>query len=111
EVGNLKQVWLRVPVYAGDLASIDDKEKVSFDRFGAVVNDKSPTATPLAEAPPIASALASSVDLYYEADNTAGWRPGQRLAVKLPLRRQEAVAVVPWSAVQLDVNGTAWVYV
>ena len=39
EVGNLKQVWLRVPVYAGDLASIDDKEKVSFDRFGAVVND------------------------------------------------------------------------
>ncbi len=37
-------------------------------------------------------------------------RPGERLAVRLPLKATDRALVVPHSAVVYDVNGGTWVY-
>ncbi|HEV3021097.1 MAG TPA: efflux transporter periplasmic adaptor subunit, partial [Pirellulales bacterium] len=68
------------------------------------------TAEPVS-APPTATALAATVDLYYELDNPDGaYRPGQRVGVTLVLAGQDENLVVPWSAVVHDSQGGSWVY-
>ena len=67
-------------------------------------------AQPIA-APPTATALASTVDIYYELPNSTGeLRPGARVSVELPLATEDEARVLPWSAVVHDINGGAWVY-
>lgn len=110
EVVTLKEVWLRVPIYVGDLPSVDAGIRVRFDRLGTVPVEKSPDGEPVAQAPPIATPLTASLDLFYLVNNNADWRPGERVTVQLPLRLRKQVAMLPWSAVQFDVLGGAWVY-
>ena len=63
-------------------------------------------------APPSADPLTASADIIYEIDNTeAGLRPGERVAVTVPLRGEEESLVVPWAAVLYDFDGGTWVYV
>jgi hypothetical protein len=53
------------------------------------------------------------VDLFFELQNSAGTvRPGERLAVRLPLRSAAAAdaIVIPRAAVVYDINGGTWVY-
>ena len=60
--------------------------------------------------PPSANPLAASVDLFYQLDNhNDPLRPGERVAVELPLVTEQRSLVVPWSAVIFDVNGGTWV--
>src|SRR6185436_4963081 len=67
-------------------------------------------AKPVA-APPTASVLASTIDLYYELPNPAGvLRPGQRITVRVKLQGASEQRVVPWSAVMHDIHGGTWVY-
>jgi RND family efflux transporter MFP subunit len=109
EIVDLKQLWLRVPVYAGQVNEIDNERDVS---VGAL-NGSSSTylATPI-QAPPTANALAASIDLYYRVDNTSGrFRPGERVSVHVPLRGEEQSLVVPRAAILRDIHGTPWVYV
>src|SRR5204862_2727757 len=68
------------------------------------------SARPVKDAPQAASAAAATVDLFYEMENTDHLRPGQRVAVTLPLRGEEESVVVPWSAIVFDIHGGTWVY-
>lgn len=74
EVVDFSRVWLRVPVFAGDLNAISAHTEVSVrDVSGA---GPSWRATRVA-APPTADPLAVTADLYFEIDNAAGQlRPG-----------------------------------
>lgn len=103
-------LWLRVPLYVGDLSAVDAAK-------GARIHDLSEAAGAAGRparfiaGPPSADAAAATADLYFEAANHDGrLRPGQRVGVSLALRGQERGRVVPWSAVLYDFEGGTWVY-
>jgi RND family efflux transporter MFP subunit len=97
-------LWVRVPVYVGDLALIDSRAE-------ALVGAALTVAKPI-QAPPSADAAAGTVDLFYELANAGGsFFPGQRVDAALVLGTSMAEQlVVPRSALLYDTYGVAWVY-
>lgn len=110
EIAARDPLWVRVPVYVGDMPSIDAAR-------GARVHEMSdrPGAegrhARLVSGPPSADPGSATADLYFEIGNADGaLRPGQRVGVTLVLREQERGRVVPWAAVLYDIHGGTWVY-
>ncbi len=105
------RVWVRVPVYAGDVATIDRRATARVVPLGSTTTASGYPARPVA-GPPTADPRSASVDLYYELGNPGGrFRPGERVTVELPLSAVGGpTLVVPWSAIVYDANGGAWVY-
>lgn len=71
EVANLKKVWVRVPVYVGDLADMDLEADAS---VGDLALRPGQLGRPgkTAKAPPSANPGAATVDLFYETINEEG---------------------------------------
>jgi membrane fusion protein, heavy metal efflux system len=110
EVMDLTRVWVRTPVYVGDLPTIDASAKASVGNFSAVTGTGQWPAQP-AGAPPSANAANGTVDLFYELDNAKpALSPGQRVSVSLPLKEEAESLTLPWSAVVIDIHGGNWVY-
>ena len=110
DLGNLKQFWVRVPVYVGDVGRLDTSASAQVGNLSSTAGAKTLAAKPV-QAPPSANAAASTVDLFYELANDGGaFRFGQKVGVSIPLRDGEESLVVPWSAVTHDINGGTWVY-
>ncbi|HEX4132745.1 MAG TPA: efflux RND transporter periplasmic adaptor subunit [Pirellulales bacterium] len=110
EVMDADPIWVRVAVYVGELAELDAEAAATITQ-----ESQSGKATPMVArsiaAPPTATPLASTVDLYYELPNPKGvLRPGQRVDVAISLRGQQESTVVPWSAVIHDIQGGTWLY-
>jgi len=111
EVAGLDMVWVRVPVYVGDVASVDPKEPAEIEAFGTPAGDKPIFARPV-EGPLLSDAGAVSTDLFYELANGGGrFRIGQKVGSRLVLKDSADNLVVPWSGVLFDMQGGAWVYV
>lgn len=110
EVVNLASVWIRVPVYVGDLRLIDRQQSARVHAINEWPNTRSSLARPV-NAPPTANPTNDTADLYFElANNDGSLRPGQKIGVTLAESTSEESLVVPWSAVIYDINGGAWVY-
>ena len=118
EVVSLEKVWVRVAVYVGLADQVAADAEATITNLGGAGPGRSPSdgaaasrrATPV-PAPPSADPLTASADLMYEVDNAAkDLRPGERVAVTVPLRGEEESLVVPWAAVLYDFDGAAWVY-
>lgn len=110
EITNLSSVWIRVPVYVGELNEIVRNAAAQIHALAAEPGAPTRAARPIA-APPSANALASTADLYFALPNGDGsLRPGQRVGVTLNLRGAEESLVIPWSAVLHDLHGGTWVY-
>lgn len=110
EVADLSQVWVRVPVFVGDLQEIATTESAAIGELSVRPGAPTRIAKP-ALAPPSANSLTSTGDLYYELDNReAKLAPGQRVGVTVPLRGETESLAVPWSAVIHDIYGGTWVY-
>lgn len=110
EITALDPLWVRVPVYAGEANTISPNATAHITRLGAKPGDAAVPARSAA-APPSATALASTVDFYFELPNAdARFRPGERVSVSLPLTTAENNLVVPWTAVLHDIYGGQWVY-
>ncbi len=113
EVVNLDRVWLRVPVYVGDLKEVEPEAEASVEDIAGASRAQSGSGLPAAPvaAPPSANSAAGTVDLYYALDNRqTKLRPGQRVAVALKLKAEAQSLAVPWSAVIHDIHGGTWVY-
>lgn len=107
---NPSRLWIRVPVYAGDLARVHSAAEARAGSLSGNVDANAWAAKPVS-APPSANAAAATVDLYYEIQNPDGaLRLGQRVGVHVPLREDGESLVVPFSAIVHDVQGGAWVY-
>jgi len=110
DVAGLDPVWIKVPVYVGDL------DRIAADhgaRVGGLADPPGMEARPARPviAPPSGDPLAATVNLYYEVDNHDGsLRPGQRVGVTLSLKGNEESLVVPRSSLIRDVQGGTWVY-
>jgi len=114
EIIDLTRVWIRVPVYVGDIADIAQGEPVAVGHLIGRPGESDRSAQPIA-APPSANPLANTVDMYYELENPVGdlvraLLPGQRVGVTIPLHSKEESLIVPWSAVIHDLNSGTWVF-
>jgi RND family efflux transporter MFP subunit len=111
DIVSLQTLWVRVPVYAGDQAAINAKENAfvrGLSEFGG--SSTAVVARPVT-GPQTSDPLSTSIDLYYEVDNSKGnFRPGQRISVTLPYKGTKSALVVPFSAVLYDIHGGTWVY-
>ncbi|HEV7734511.1 MAG TPA: membrane fusion protein MtrC [Candidatus Binatia bacterium] len=104
-------LWVRVSVYAGDLAVIDRTAPAGVEPLGVEPGTLRHRARPI-PVPLSAGTAPAMVDLFYEVDGVdEGMRPGQRVTVALPLRGDAESRVVPGAAVLYDIHGSAWVYV
>ena len=110
EIMNTESLWIRVPVYVGETDDLAIDEPAAIGELASRPGQERIKAEPLA-APPTATALASTVDLYYVLPNSGGkLRPGQRVSVQLPLRVDKEQRAIPWSAVVQDIHGGSWIY-
>src|SRR5262249_21219055 len=81
EVVDLSQLWVRVPVYVGDLSEVAAGESASVGDLVSRPGAAACLAKP-APAPPSANAVAGTADLYFEMDNhDCKLAPGQRVGV------------------------------
>ncbi len=104
ELLNLKRLWLRVRIPQIEASAVRSGEMATLTASGRQV-----MARPIS-GPATGDPLASTVDLYYELDNSS-LSPDQRVEVSLPLRGSGQQLVVPAGAVVTDVYGGSWVYV
>lgn len=110
EVMNDQDMWIKVPVYVGDLHELDRKQSARLTPLNGRQSQKDVIAKPVA-LPPTAMPLSASVDLYYEVANSDHrFRPGQKVAANLPLTAKAEIKAVPWSAIVYDIYGGQWVY-
>ncbi|QDU49489.1 efflux RND transporter periplasmic adaptor subunit [Gimesia panareensis] len=110
EVMNGEKLWVKVPVYAGELDEIDATKPVRITLLDGHFTQQDVMGKPVS-LPPTALPLSAAVDLYYEIDNqNHRYRPGQKVSVNVPLTGKSYVKSVPWSALIYDVYGGQWVY-
>jgi RND family efflux transporter MFP subunit len=110
EVADFSRVWIRVPVYAGD---VDSVSRAPSARVRDIDGQGLPRQAVRVPAPPTADPLAVTADLYFELANPDGQlRPGQKMTVLLSSRTSPRKGIaVPVSAILYDIHGGAWVYV
>jgi RND family efflux transporter MFP subunit len=110
EITGADPVWIKVPVYAGDLAAIDMNEPARAHSLADSVGAKAQAAEPVA-APFSADPDAATVDLFYELSNAnLSYLPGQKVSVTLTLKGAKENLTVPYSSILYDMYGSAWVY-
>lgn len=108
-MGRQASPWVRVSVYAADLADLDRGASGLVRPIGAAALAGVP-ARPVA-GPPTSNAALGTVDLFYVLQNAGGYVVGQRVAVDLPTRGSSAGVLIPASAIVRDIHGGEWVYV
>jgi hypothetical protein len=102
-------LWVRVPIYAGDLEQINRSASAQISSLGRR-NHAARTARPV-DIPYSGATAAAVIELYYELSNPDGtWRPGQKVTAAVPLEGATDALVVPIDAVLYDIHGGAWVY-
>jgi RND family efflux transporter MFP subunit len=101
-------LWVRVPLYAGDLAAVARGSSATVTTLGP----GGPSyAAAFIDAPPRADPGAATTEVAYALmQGVRGLRPGERVMVTIPLVSSEEALVAPWSAVVYDVEGGTWVY-
>ncbi len=103
-------LWVRVPVYVGDLQGIATSRGASIQDPGAQPGTPGRSARAVT-GPPSADPAAVTADLYFEvANHDRRLRPGQRVGVTVMRHAEMEGLVVPWSAVLHDLHGGTWVY-
>ena len=110
EVVDTRTVWIRVPVYVGDLPDLAIDLPCSVGNLSKRQKEEPHPAKPVG-APPSANALAGTVDVFYELDNTATkYSPGHRVGVTVPIKGEAESLTVPEGAILHDIHGGTWVY-
>lgn len=104
-------VWIRVPVFIGDLDQVDTGKPVSIQPMGGISKGASLTAKPV-RGPVIGDAETATTDIYYSMENPQGiFRIGEKAIVSLPKISTVSPLSIPRSSVLYDINGGCWVYI
>ncbi len=113
EVVDTDVMWVRVPIYADTVPQIrtDATARITgLDGRPQRELDETTVARPVV-APPSADPLGTTVDLFFEIDNSArSFRPGQRVGVELVMQDAAENLVVPAASLLYDIYGGTWVY-
>ena len=109
DIAKIDPIWIRVPVYVGELERLSSASTVVIHNIGRAPGVDGRRVRRV-RGVPAGNASAATVDLFYEVDNSSmKHRPGERVGISFASGKSEAV-VVPWSAVIHDINGGTWVY-
>lgn len=110
DISALSPVWVRVPVYMGDLQSIDLSREVNIQSLSDTKGEKIRIAKPVSL--PVSSGGSSLTDIFFELPNEDKiFYPGEKVNVTLPLSSTTSSLAVPYSAIVYDFNGGQWLYV
>ena len=106
-ISDWSSLWLRIPVFEGDLPRIDQTDPAEVSKPGI----ESPMLAMPTNIPQPTEHGRRTVDLFYEVANADGaLRPGEAVSVELPTGKTAKQVVVPKSAVLWDGMANAWVY-
>ena len=106
EVVGTSALWVRVPLFVAEARRVRPDAVATVSAFGSTEHQD---ALPAA-APPVADAVASTVDLTYELGTVQDFRQGERVEVELTYKDDGPTIVVPASAIVRDAHGGAWIY-
>jgi RND family efflux transporter MFP subunit len=111
DIVSINKVWVRVPIYAGDLDIVEAQNPASVRQLsGLSTGGRQYVARPV-PSPVTADPLNTSVDLFYELPNPDNsFRPGQRVSVSLSLKGTTVATVTPYASLIYDIHGGSWVY-
>jgi hypothetical protein len=107
EVARQDPLWIKVPVYVGDLDAVDKAADAVVRPFGGGPEPALISAKPV-QGPPLSDA--SSASRLLRSGIAPGPRIGQKLAVSLTKKTAEAGLAVPVAAILYDISGGTWVY-
>ncbi|WP_202799970.1 efflux RND transporter periplasmic adaptor subunit [Schlesneria paludicola] len=103
-------LWVKVPVYVGDLAELDLTQTARLTLLSGRHSASDIFVKPAA-LPPTSIPLAAAVDVYYTLPNDQrAFQPGQKIAAHLGLKGDAKQLAIPWSSVIHDIYGGQWVY-
>lgn len=109
DVVNRAALWVRVPLYAGDLDRIDRTAPATVTVLGGGTNEARlarPVTVPFA-----GGGLGATVDLYYEMERAGtALQAGQKVSVGVPLQGAQDSLTAPAAAVLYDIHGGTWIY-
>ena len=133
ELAALNKVWVRVPLFVGDLRRLGKKQSVTVRPLnGGAARQARAVEAPLLSASAgtgaagTGTASTGTADVFYEIDNTdEAVRPGERVAVDVTLGNAASGATnsatgavastpaltIPAAALLYDASGGQWVYV
>ena len=110
EVSGIHPIWVRIPVYAGEVEAVSNNESVLVRSLVSSGSQNERLARSVT-GPITANPEAASVDLYFSMENNDGlFLPGQRVSVELATDVEEENLVVPFSSILYDYQGGTWVY-
>lgn len=116
ELAALNKVWVRVPLFVGDLRRLGADQTVAV----RPLNGGAPRIGRPVEAPTLGAASGTATaDVFFEVDNTdEAFRPGERVAVDVKLSNAANASnggtpalTIPAAALLYDASGGQWVYV
>jgi RND family efflux transporter MFP subunit len=111
DIVSLDNVWVRVPIYAGDLDQVAAQQPASVRQLSDFSTGARQYAARPIPSPVTADPLTTSVDLFYELPNAGNrFRPGQRVSVALSLKGTSVSTVTPYASLLYDIHGGSWVY-
>jgi RND family efflux transporter MFP subunit len=109
DIARVNPIWIRVPVYVGELKDLSASRSVVIHPLGETPGSGGRTARRITGIPS-ANAAAATADLFYEIENSpVTLRPGEKVGVSFGTEQAKAL-IIPWSAVVHDINGGTWVY-
>ena len=110
EVMNEDALWVKVPVYIGDMDELDLSLPARITLLDGRHSDSDLFVKPAA-LPPTSVPLAAAVDIYYVLPNAKhAFQTGQKVAAHVTIRGDAKQVALPWSAVVHDIYGGQWVY-
>jgi biotin carboxyl carrier protein len=110
EVLGQNVLWVKVPIYTGELRTIDRSVPAHVVPLGAWDAATGVPVRPFT-GPVSGNSGAATIDLYYTLDNPQlQFRPEERVTVILPVTRATQALTVPASAIWRDIYGGTWVY-
>ncbi|MEQ8572007.1 MAG: efflux RND transporter periplasmic adaptor subunit [Deltaproteobacteria bacterium] len=108
EVVAVQQLWVRVPLFSGDLARLAPGKVLVRSLARDAPRETEATAV---AGPPTSNPTQATVDRYYALDEGARLAPGERVLLSLPMSDTAHRRTIPSSAVLYDASGAQWVYV
>ncbi|MBC6609201.1 efflux RND transporter periplasmic adaptor subunit [Hymenobacter sp. BT188] len=130
ELASLDKVWVRVPLFVGDLRRLGTEQAVTVRPLnGGAARQARAVEAPLLSASAstgtpgtgTAGTGTATADVFFELDNTdESFRPGERVAVDVTLGNGNAATggpattaalTIPAAALLYDASGGQWVYV
>ncbi|MDO8541749.1 MAG: hypothetical protein Q7S40_15035 [Opitutaceae bacterium] len=110
EAAKARRTWVRVAIYSGEASLLDSNASAMLRALSASPSSEPHVAKPVA-GPLTANASAATIDWYYELPAGLALRPGERVAVEVPVAGAATESlVVPFNAVLHDIHGGQWVY-